>query len=406
MKAAYFDCFSGISGDMILGALIDSGLDIDYLKKELKKLALSGYEINTRTVEKKHITGTKVDIIVKEDQNHRNLKDINKIIDNSALDSDIKETSKKIFMKLAQAESKVHNTDINKVHFHEVGALDSILDIVGVIIALKKLEIKKIYSSDLHLGSGFVKCAHGMIPVPAPATTELLKGIPVYSTGVKGELVTPTGAAIITSLAISFDEMPNMTIRQIGYGAGKSDFRHPNLLRIFIGDLVDDYDTDTTNIIETNIDDMNPEYYDHIIGKLLDHGALDVYLTNIHMKNNRPAIKLSVISTKEDTDKLTNLIFTETTTFGVRIHETKRKKLFLEKKQVKTKYGAINIKIGSIGTGIKTISPEYKDCKKIADEKKIPLKDIYDLAKKSYLDAKKDNKSKKSHENVRLSESK
>ena len=366
---------------MVLGALVDLGLDIDCLKKELDKLSISGYEIQVKKVGKNSIFGTKVDIVSGEKQAHRCLNDINEIIDKSTLDSDVKESCKNIFLKLGKAEGKVHGIDIQKVHFHEVGALDTILDIVGVVVGLKKLGIKKVFSSRLHTGSGFVKCAHGTIPVPAPATAELIKGIPVYSTGVLGELVTPTGAAVITSLTNDFSGMPHMRVDKVGYGAGKAELEHPNLLRIFFGELVCDYDTDTVNVIETNIDDMNPEYYGHLIEKLLAKGALDAFLSSIQMKNGRPAIKVSVISEPENTDEFVDIIFNETTTFGVWISEAERKKLFAEKKEVRTKYGVVSVKVGSAGGEIKTISPEYRDCKKIADENKVPLKEIYELAR-------------------------
>lgn len=385
MKVAYFDCFSGISGDMILGVLVDLGVDVDYLKGQFKKIDISGYDIKAKKVEKQHIHGTKVDIVIKEKQRHRSLKDINELIDKSALDKEVKQSSKKIFLKVAEVESKVHNIDINKVHFDEIGALDSILDVVGAVIGLKKLNIEKVYSSHLNLGRGFVECSHGLIPVPAPATAEILKGVPVYSTNVNAELVTPTGSAIITTLTNDFGPMPPMRIDKLGYGAGKADFQHPNLLRIFIGDLVGAYDTDFTNMIETNIDDINPEIYSYLVQKLLDHGALDVFLTNIQMKKSRPAVKLSVISSLEDTEKLTDMIFNETTTLGVRIYQTERRKLFIEKKKVKTKYGDITIKVGKLNDKVKTISPEYEDCQSIAEKNNIPLKDIYDLAKRTYL---------------------
>ena len=386
MKTAYIDCFSGISGDMFLAAMIDAGLDLEYLKKELKKLNLKGYEITAKKTHKNHITATKLSITVKEPQPHRHLKDINSIIDTSALDEDIKTTSKKIFQKLAEAESKIHNKDINSIHFHEVGAVDSILDIVGAIIAQKKLNIKKIYTSPLPLGTGFIKCAHGTIPIPSPATAELLKAIPIYQTSTKGELVTPTGAAIITTITHRFTQMPQMKIEQTGYGAGTRDYDHPNLLRIFIGTEEEQYEQDTATIIETNIDDMNPEHYSHIIEKLLSAGALDAYLTGIHMKNTRPATKLTVIATQETQNNLADIIFKETTTFGIRTYNVQRKKLKAEKTQINTKYGAVTIKIGRSKDKTITISPEYKDCKKLADANNIPLKEIYDLAKKAYLD--------------------
>ena len=237
MTVAYFDCFSGICGDMILGALVDLGLDIKFLKKELEKLNLSGYEINVKKVERNHITGTDVYVIVKEKQHHRNLQDINKIIDDSTLDAEIKQMSKKIFLKLAQAESRVHNTSIEKIHFHEVGAVDSIIDIVGAVIGIKKLDIDEIFCSHLPLGNGFVTCAHGVIPIPAPATVELLKNVPVYQTDRMQELVTPTGAAIITTFTDYFGEMPHMKINKVGYGAGKTKSDYPNLLRVFLGEL-------------------------------------------------------------------------------------------------------------------------------------------------------------------------
>ncbi|RLG12637.1 MAG: nickel pincer cofactor biosynthesis protein LarC [Candidatus Nanohalarchaeota archaeon] len=386
MKTAYIDCFSGISGDMFLAAMIDSGLYLDYLKKELKKLNLAGYEITAKKTQKNQITATKLTITVKDHQPHRHLKDINSIIDTSTLDEDTKTTSKNIFHKLAEAESKIHNIDINSIHFHEVGAIDSILDIVGAAIALKKLNINTIYTSPLPLGAGFIKCAHGTIPLPAPATAELLKGIPVYQTSTKGELVTPTGAAIITTITNRFTQMPQMKLEQTGYGAGTQDFDHPNLLRIFIGTEEEQYQQDTATIIETNIDDMNPEHYSHIIEKLLNAGALDAYLTGIHMKNTRPATKLTVIATQETQNNLTDIIFKETTTFGIRTYNVQRKKLSAQKIKINTKYGPVTIKLGRSKDKIITISPEYKDCKKLADKSNIPLKEIYDLAKKAYLD--------------------
>lgn len=238
MSVAFFDCFSGIAGDMILGALIDLGVDGDYLKKELEKLGISGYEINVRKVEKNHVTGTDVHITVKkEQQHHRSLSDINNLIDDSSLDDDVKELSKKIFHRLAEAESKIHNVKVDDVHFHEVGAVDSIIDIVGAVIGLKKLGVENVFCSHLPLGKGFVTCSHGMIPIPAPATVELLKDVPVYQTDVDHEMVTPTGAAVITTIADSFGEMPLMKIKKVGYGAGKIKSEQPGLLRVFLGEL-------------------------------------------------------------------------------------------------------------------------------------------------------------------------
>ena len=237
MTIAYFDCFSGIAGDMILGALIDLGLDINFLKEELEKLNLSGYEIEIKKVEKNHISGKDVYITVKEKQHHRSLSDINNIIENSKLDKEVKELSKKIFLRLAKAESKIHNVKISKVHFHEVGAVDSIIDIVGAAIGLNKLGVDKVFCSHLPLGKGFVTCSHGKIPIPAPATVELLKNVPVYQTDINHEMVTPTGAAVITTVTNKFGEMPLMKIKKVGYGAGKIESENPSLLRIFLGEL-------------------------------------------------------------------------------------------------------------------------------------------------------------------------
>lgn len=382
MKTAYFDCFSGISGDMVLGVLIDVGLDVNYLKKELEKLDVSGYEIKVKKVEKNHIIGTDVDVIVKEKQKHRSLKDIYNIIDNSRLGKEIKELSKEIFLRLAEAESKVHNIKIGKVHFHEVGAIDSIIDIIGTVIGLKKLQIKDVFCSYLPLGKGFVSCSHGVLPAPAPATVEILKDIPVYSANIKHEMVTPTGAAIITTLTSHFGDMPLMKINRVGYGAGKTEIKHPNLLRVFLGDLQQGYNVDVTTMIETNIDDMSPEIYGYIVQKLFDNGALDVFFTHIQMKKNRPGIKLSVISSMENVEKLVDIIFTETSTFGVRFYETKRMKLNVEKRRIKIKYGEVTVKIGRYKNQIMTVSPEYEDCKRLAIKNDVPLKDVYELAKK------------------------
>jgi len=237
MVVAYFDCFSGICGDMILGALLDLGLDSNILQKELKKLDISGYNIHVKKVESHSLAGSDIEIIVKEKQHQRNLHDISKILDESTLDQDIKTRSKQIFLKLARAESKVHNTTVETIHFHEIGAVDSIIDIVGSVIGIKKLDISTIFCSPLPLGKGFIECNHGILPVPAPATVELLKNVPIYQTDRKQELVTPTGAAIITTLTQSFGDMPNMKITKIGYGAGKTKSQYPNLLRVFIGEL-------------------------------------------------------------------------------------------------------------------------------------------------------------------------
>lgn len=379
MKAMYFDCFSGISGDMIIGALIDLGLDINFLRNELKKFNLKNYKIEAKKIVKNGISATKFDVITNAKHHHeeRNMKEINKIVDNSKLDEKIRSTIKKIFNKIAVAEAKIHNEPIDEIHFHEIGAIDTIIDIAGAVIGIKKLGIEKIYCSKLNVGTGFVDFSHGKYPVPAPATTEILKGIPVYHNNIEAELVTPTGAAIITTLADGFGEMPSMKIEKIGYGAGTKDLEHPNILRIFVGELEKNHD-ETINVIETNIDNMNPEIYPYVIDKLMENGALDGYLTNIIMKKGRPAIKLTVLADIKDTDKLCDIIFDETTTLGVRIFRASRKILTRSIKTVNTKYGNVRVKISKLNDKIKNTTPEFEDCANIAKNKKISLKNVYE----------------------------
>ena len=369
---------------MTLGALVDAGLDIEMLKSELSKLNLMGYSISAEKVVKNGITGTKVNVEIEEQNAHRHLRHINEIIDNSALDDDIKQTAKKIFLRLAEAEAKIHNTTVEKIHFHEVGAIDAIIDIVGAVIGIRLLGIEKIYASRIHVGDGFVECRHGKIPLPAPATAELLKNVPVYSTGIEGELTTPTGAAIITTLAESFGNMPAMNIRQIGYGAGTSDREIPNLLRVMIGEITEsDYETDTVTIIETNIDDMNPEFYEYVSEKLLKLGALDVCTSPVYMKKSRPGALLSIIADHDKIEDILSVIFSETTTIGIRMYHAERIKLQREVVIVATQYGDVRVKISKYKDQVKNIAPEYDDCKKIAAEKNIPLKNVYDAARKA-----------------------
>ena len=382
MKTAYFDCFSGISGDMIIGALIDLGLNVDFLKKELGKLNLKGYKIESKNIVKNGISSTKFDLI-EEHKHHgeRNLKEINKIIDNSKLDNESKNTIKKIFQKIAVAEAKIHKKPIDKIHFHEIGAIDTIIDVAGAVIGLKKLGIERIYCSKLNVGTGFVEFSHGKFPAPAPATAEILKGVPIYHNNIESELVTPTGAAIITAFAEKFGEMPEMKVEKIGYGAGTKDLEQPNVLRVFYGEL-DKMENETISIIEANIDNMNPEIYPYVIDKLMENGALDAYLTNIIMKKGRPAIKLTVLAEIKDTDKLCKIIFDETTTLGVRIFAAEKRKLDREIKTIKTKYGTVRVKISKSNNQIQNVMPEYEDCARIAKKYKIPLKKVHIIVKK------------------------
>lgn len=385
MKTAYFDCFSGISGDMLIGALLDLGLDINFLKKELEKLNLKGYNIEFKKIVKNGISAIKFDVVENHKHHHeeRSLKEINKIIGNSKLDNETKNTIKKIFLKIGAAEAKIHNKPVDKIHFHEIGAIDTIIDVTGAVIGFKKLGIGRIYCSKLNVGTGFVEFSHGKWPVPAPATAEILKDIPIYHNNIEAELVTPTGAAIITTLSSEFGEMPAMKVEKIGYGAGSRDLKQPNVLRVFLGKM-ENGGNEAINIIETNIDNMNPEIYPYVVDKLMENGALDAYLTSIIMKKGRPAVKLTVLAEQKDTDKLCNIIFGETTTLGVRIFQAQRKKLEREIKTIKTKYGNIRVKISKLDNKIQNIMPEYEDCVKIAKAKKIPLKRVYGEVKNKY----------------------
>jgi len=388
MKIAYFDCFSGISGDMTVGALLDAGLKIETLEKELKKLGLSGYQLEVNKVVKKGISATQFKVRIKEEGVERRFKDILTILEKSKLDEEIKKETKKIFFNIARAESKIHRKDLDKIHFHEIGGLDSIIDITSAVIGIKTLGIEEIYSSALPVGKGFVKCAHGVIPVPAPATLELLKNIPTYSGGIESEMITPTGAGIIGTLAKSFRERPLMKIERTGYGAGEKEFTIPNLLRVSIGEKIlkdehskDGYVSDEAVLIETNIDDMNPEFYDYIMEKLFSQGALDVFLTPIQMKKNRPAHMFSIVVYEQNLKEILEVLFSESTTLGVRIREIKRLRLAQQNFIAETKYGKIRVKVGIFKGDIKNVAPEYEDCKKIAKQYKVPLKEVYEETK-------------------------
>ncbi len=384
MKIAYFDCFSGVSGDMILGALLDAGLDIQELQSELGKLKISGYKIKTEKTARKGISGTKFSVDIIKQNARRRLKDIVEIADQSDLDDDIKDLSKKTFKELATVEAKLHGKSIEEIHFHEVGGLDSIIDVVGSFIGIKKLGIEATYSSKIHVGTGFLECRHGVLPVPAPATLELLKGIPIYSKGIEAELVTPTGVCILKTLSKRFGIMPEMKVEKVGYGAGSRDLEIPNLLRVYVGESDEGrYEENEAILIETNIDDMNPQLLAYASEILLKQGALDVFMTPIFMKKNRLGTLLSVLTTRDKLDDILSTIFTETTTLGVRIHHLERKKLSREIVLMKTRFGDVKVKIGKIGNQIKNIAPEYESCKEIAVKQGIPLKDVYDEAKEA-----------------------
>lgn len=383
MTLAYFDCFSGISGDMTLGALVDAGLPIEVLRSELAKLNLPGYTLSSEKVRRSGLSATKVHVKLDEkEQPARHLSDIRAIINGSSLSPSIKQKSMNVFQRLAEVEAKVHGTTPDKVHFHEVGAVDAIVDIVGSVIGLEHLGITEIIGSPVNVGSGTVHTAHGKLPVPAPATAELLTGLPLYSSSITFELTTPTGAAIISTLATSFGPLPQMKVGRIAYGAGNKDIPgQPNVLRLMIGTLEAPYAEDSSVLIETNIDDMDPRIYGHLIEQLMARGAQDAYLTPIIMKKGRPAVLVSMLCDRADSSALLDTLFRETTSIGVRIHEVGRKKLSREIRTVETSYGKIRVKISRRGDEVLTVTPEYEDCKKLAEEKQVPLKIVVEEAK-------------------------
>ncbi len=386
MRIAYFDCFSGISGDMILGALIDAGLSLEELKKELRKLKLRGYRIEVGTVSRQNLRGKRFQVKVSRDKaKERSLSQILRLIEKSNLNVKVKEKSEKIFKRLGMAEAKVHDQKEEAVHFHEVGAIDSLVDVVGSLVGLEILGVERIYSSPLSLGRGWVDCQHGRLPVPAPATVELLKGVPILPSGEEEELVTPTGAAIITALAENFSHPPPMKIEVVGYGAGTRNLTtRPNLLRVLIGRAPDEYEGDEVTVIETNIDDMNPQVYNYLQERLFAVGALDVFLTSVQMKKGRPGTLITILAEPFRVETLTAIIFEETSSLGVRTYRTQRRKLSREVKEVKTKYGKVRVKVSKAGEKTKHLSPEYEDCRRIAQQKGIPFREVYEEAKTSY----------------------
>ena len=382
MRTAYFDCFSGISGDMTLGALIDAGLSFDELRDQLATLKVPGYELSVEKVKKHGIGGTKFHVQVYDPgPQHRSLKDIETLIRASALEPQIQERALAVFTRLAQAEATIHQTTVDQVHFHEVGAVDSIVDIIGAVTGLYLLDVQCILASPVNVGAGFVRATHGILPVPAPATAELLKGIPTYARGNDGELTTPTGAALLATLAERFGPLPQMRVDHIGYGAGTKDLPHtPNLVRVFIGEDSNRGDADLITVLEANIDDMNPEWFEYAQEQLFTQGALDVFYTPIFMKKNRPATKLTVLCASGTVDSIVDVLFRETSTFGVRTYEVRRQKLHRFSQTLDTPYGPIAVKIGRWRNQVVQISPEYESCRHAARRCGVPLKDVYQAA--------------------------
>ena len=385
MKTLYFDCFAGASGDMILGALLAAGVEPDIFKQQLSLLGVDGYLIDFETVDRSGISATYARVSTAHEHVHRHLADILKIIYESNLSDAVKERAAKIFSRLAEAEARVHNIPVEQIHFHEVGALDAIIDVVGAAICFELLGVERFVCSPLHVGSGTVDMDHGCFPVPPPAVAELLKGAPFYSTDIVGELVTPTGAAIITTVCSEYGSIPPMTLQQTGYGAGTREYqKFPNVLRVLIG--VDNATESAGPVaerlwmIETNMDDISPQILGHVMDRAFDLGALDCYFTSVQMKKNRPGVLLSILCRAEQRSALTALLFSETTTLGIRAHEIERRALQRKIVVVETQYGPIDVKVAQLNGHVVKAMPEFEQCRKAAREANVPLRLVEEAA--------------------------
>lgn len=383
MRTLYFDCFAGASGDMILGALVAAGVDPAALRAQLSLLGVKGFQIDFEIVNRSGISATHARVHTAHEHHHRHLADILKIINESALSGSVKDRAGEIFTRLAQAEARVHNEPIDHIHFHEVGALDAVVDVVGAAICFELLGIERFLSSPLHVGSGSVEMAHGRFPVPPPAVVELLKSAPVYATEIKGELVTPTGAAIIATLVSEFGPLPEMKLAQSGYGAGTREYeKFPNALRVLIGEVeAQRAAAERLIMIETNIDDMSPQIFGHVMERALSLGALDCYLTPIQMKKNRPGVLLSILCREHDQDRLSEMVFAETTTLGIRSYPVERRALERTMQRVETRYGPIDVKVARLNGHILTLMPEYEQCREAAQAANVPLRVVEDEAR-------------------------
>jgi len=393
MRRAYLDCSSGISGDMLLAALLDAGVDARRLLRELKKMRLGFYEFKLTRAVRGNLVGARVDIRIPAQQPPRKLGDIEEMMGKTELAETVKEKALKIFRRLAEAEGKLHNLPPGEVHFHEVGAVDAIIDIVGACLGLELLEVSELTCSPLNVGGGRVEAEHGSLPVPAPATAELLKEIPIYSTGIEGELVTPTGAAIVSTLASSFGPMPPMKVERIGYGAGEKDIPgQANVTRLFVGESVEVVKPqpgaagdELVSVIEANLDDMSPQLYGYFVEQALAAGALDVTCSAVQMKKNRPGLLVTVLCAPESSDALAQLLFEQTTTIGLRIYEARRKVLEREFVSVETPFGEVRVKVGKREGKVLNVAPEYEDCQRLAAEKSVPLKEVILAAHLAYM---------------------
>ena len=386
MKGLYFDLIGGASGDMILGALIDAGLSIDELRDKLRGLNIPEFEVVSSQIDKNGFSAVKVDVKVTDQTPERHLNEINEIIHQSNLSDSVKEQALWIFEIIAQTEARIHNKPIEQVHLHELGGTDTIIDVTGALIGLEILEVASIFCSPVPVGRGFINGAHGQIPLPAPATVSLLKGVPIYGREIEAELVTPTGAALLVELAEDFGPPPPMVIQSIGYGAGGRDLPIPNLLRILVGDFKG---TGTSTferllLLETNLDDLNPEIYPYVADRLFSEGALDVTMIPIQMKKNRPGTQIQVLCNHSQGEKLKSILFQETTTLGIRQYYVDRQVLARRIVSVPTQFGDIRVKVAITDQGAEKISPEYEDCRILAEESNLPITKIYHEALQAY----------------------
>ena len=395
MRTLYFDCFAGASGDMILGALIAAGVEPEALKQQLSLLGVSGYSIEFEAVDRAGISATHARVQTPHEHAHRHLRDILKIISDSRLSGNIKDRAAKIFTRLAEAEARVHNEPVEQVHFHEVGAVDAIIDVVGAAIGFELLGIERFVASALHVGSGTVEMDHGRYPVPPPAVAELLKGVPFYSTDIVGELVTPTGAAIITTVCSAYGPIPQMNLERAGYGAGTREYKKfPNALRVLVGEQELSSATkplaslgssdERLWMIETNMDDISPQILGHVMDRAFDLGALDCYFTSVQMKKNRPGVLLSILCREEQRAGLNELLFSETTTLGIRAYEVERRALERRIVTVETQYGPIDVKVAQLNGHIVKEMPEYEQCRQAAREANVPLRIVEEAARNAF----------------------
>jgi uncharacterized protein (TIGR00299 family) protein len=386
MKTLYFDCFAGASGDMILGALVAAGVNPDRLRDQLSLLGVEGFSVSFETVNKSGLSANYARVETTHEHKHRHLSDIRKIIDDSQLSDGVKQRSLAIFTRLAEAEARVHNEPIEHVHFHEVGALDAIVDVVGAAVCFEILAIERFVCSPIHVGSGTVEMAHGRFPVPPPAVTELLKGVPFYSTELKGELLTPTGAAIITTVCKDFGPIPQLRVQGTGYGAGTRDYENfPNVLRVMIGESDPRDETEQTLwMLETNVDDVSPQIIGHVMDRAFKLGARDCYFTPIQMKKNRPGVLLSILCDPEKKTAMMDLLFMETTTIGVRSYQVNRRALDRQIVRVETLYGPIDVKVARLNGRVVNAMPEFEQCREAAERNGVALKEVEEAARLAF----------------------